>query len=102
MPRPKRTASDVWEEIHRHAILKLVGTGTEHGFQPLGESEADPRSRYAIRGTLIAEVVGKTIYREDAETLKCHHRQTADQLAGATPTSEWRGWQDQNGCRHQL
>jgi hypothetical protein len=38
------------------AILKLVGTETRNGFQLFGESEADPRSRYAIRGTLIAEL----------------------------------------------
>ena len=38
------------------AILKLVGTETENGFQLSGESEADPRSRYGIRSTLIAEL----------------------------------------------
>ena len=38
------------------AILKLVGTETENGFQLSGESEADPRSHHEIRGTLVAEL----------------------------------------------
>jgi len=38
------------------AILKLVGTETENGFQLFGESEASPRGHHEIRGTLVAEL----------------------------------------------
>jgi hypothetical protein len=38
------------------AILKLVGTEIENGFQLSGESETDPGSGYTMRGTLVAEL----------------------------------------------
>ena len=38
------------------AILKLVGTETENGFQMFGESDADPGIKYAMRGTLVAQL----------------------------------------------
>jgi hypothetical protein len=38
------------------AILRLVGTRTENGFQLFGESEVGPRRGYVMRGRLVAEI----------------------------------------------
>jgi hypothetical protein len=52
----RRSAGMQANSTMTRAILKLVGTETENGFQLFGESDAHSGSKYAMRGTLVAQL----------------------------------------------